>query len=212
MNCEKIPEEELKDLKQNYNDIMMSLEAKPERRDSFDRLSDFAVKNGFHTAPASTKYHLCTPGGLLKHSINVVQVATKLNEALDNPCDPDSLLLVALFHDLHKCTDGCGQAQYTPNEGRDSYYKPFNWNKEAFVMSGDFKSALIMQRFVTMTLEEIQAVAYHSGAFSNSWQDISGQAYPLTYLLHFSDMYSSFIVERDFNFENCKRVFKPEGE
>lgn len=39
---------------------------------------------GFFTSPASTKYHLSVPGGLLQHSINVAEAAMELCETPDD--------------------------------------------------------------------------------------------------------------------------------
>ena len=54
-------------------------------------------------APASTKleYHSCEQGGLLSHSLNVIDTMFNLNLPV-YACDTESLVLVGLFHDLGK--------------------------------------------------------------------------------------------------------------
>lgn len=42
------------------------------QRPGMDKLMEYIKKSDFYTAPASTKYHLSTPGGLLQHSLNVL--------------------------------------------------------------------------------------------------------------------------------------------
>lgn len=41
-------------------------------RPGADKLMDYIRKSDFYTAPASTKYHLACEGGLLQHSLNVL--------------------------------------------------------------------------------------------------------------------------------------------
>lgn len=40
-------------------------------REGKDALMDYIRKSDFYTAPASTRFHLSTEGGLLQHSLNV---------------------------------------------------------------------------------------------------------------------------------------------
>ena len=41
-------------------------------RPGMDKLLEYIRKSDFYKAPASTKYHLACPGGLLQHSLNVL--------------------------------------------------------------------------------------------------------------------------------------------
>lgn len=53
---------------------------------------------GFFTSPASTKYHLSVPGGLLKHSINVAEAAMELCETPRfKTCDKRAVFVAALL-------------------------------------------------------------------------------------------------------------------
>lgn len=53
---------------------------------------------GFFTSPASTKYHLSVPGGLLKHSINVAEAAMELCETPRfKTCDKNGRSLLRPF-------------------------------------------------------------------------------------------------------------------
>ena len=64
---------------------------------------------GFFEAPASTRFHLCTPGGLVQHSLNVCHTALELMEMmhrrrpdLKSVLRKDSVILCALLHDVNK--------------------------------------------------------------------------------------------------------------
>ena len=41
-------------------------------RPGMDKLLEYIRKSDFYSAPASTKFHLSCPGGLLQHSLNVL--------------------------------------------------------------------------------------------------------------------------------------------
>tara|TARA_R110000824_G_scaffold81446_9_gene204782 strand:+ start:3188 stop:3787 length:600 start_codon:yes stop_codon:yes gene_type:complete len=57
----------------------------------------------FATTPASTnlKYHSCYRGGLMVHTLNVLQGMLAINDALYG-CDKESILIAGLFHDIGK--------------------------------------------------------------------------------------------------------------
>ena len=67
--------------------------------------------SNFYLAPASTSHHLAEDGGLVEHSINVCEIALKLNLMLGQPVEDESVLIASLFHDL-------GMHQYF---GKDYY-------------------------------------------------------------------------------------------
>lgn len=182
----------LENYKNEYNELLKKIS----ERKGVNELSAYLEKHGFFTAPASTKYHLCFEGGLLIHSINVTKLALKLKEILLPDILEESVILCGLFHDAHKATDGFGNVTYLKNEGYDKDKQPYLWNKEQMNFSGAQKSLLIISKFVDLTQDEMQAIAYHDGPFVPSWEDIKGDPYPLTLLLHFADMWSCWIVEK----------------
>ena len=76
-------------------------------REGIDKLIEFIKKSDFYTAPASTRYHSCHQGGLLEHSLNVLECLLK---KFDNPVwseilnevGRESAILCALLHDICK--------------------------------------------------------------------------------------------------------------
>ena len=85
-----------------FEELLMSVE-----REGIYELLSFIRKSDFFSAPASTRFHSCHEGGLLEHTLNVYDcLKEKRNnkywaKALENTSD-DSLILVALLHDLCK--------------------------------------------------------------------------------------------------------------
>ena len=48
------------------------------KREGVEYVIEDLDKLGFFEAPASTRFHLCTRGGLVEHSLNVCRAALKL--------------------------------------------------------------------------------------------------------------------------------------
>lgn len=159
------------------------------------------LEKGFFTAPASTKYHGNYEGGLFDHSYMVARYLKKLTEdcRLDwqNPRSP---LLVGMFHDLCKIDN-----YRHPEAGRtlDGHviYDPTSWeyNPNTLFKGHGTKSVMLLSQFYTMTEEEIAAITYHMGAFTEKeeWRDYTGAVNKYTNVLwtHHADMIASHVME-----------------
>jgi HD superfamily phosphohydrolase YqeK len=175
-----------------YNELLSGII----KRKGVKELSDYLEKHGLFKAPASTKYHLCIEGGLIIHQVGVAKLALKLKQELMPDKSDASVILCALFHDAHKVTDGFGNQTYEKNNSSTSDKQPYFWNTKQLGFSGGHKSALLISKFVDLTQDELQAIAYHDGPFVPAWDDIKGDPYPLTLLIHYADMWSTWVVEK----------------
>jgi len=72
------------------------------KREDIEDLINFLEKSDFFTAPASTMHHLAYPGGLVEHSLNVLECARKLNEKYASRFSDSSIIITSLTHDLCK--------------------------------------------------------------------------------------------------------------
>lgn len=73
------------------------------RKVQFDALVSFMEdETTWLTSPASTKYHLCTEGGLLEHSVNVAECMLKIRAVLAPEISEESCVIVSLIHDFGK--------------------------------------------------------------------------------------------------------------
>lgn len=84
------------------------------QREGKDGLMEFIRKSDFYTAPTSTRFHLCTEGGLLQHSLNVYDALTASLTKTDNgysymvagkevaQTSEESVIIMALLHDICK--------------------------------------------------------------------------------------------------------------
>ncbi|MCE5299859.1 MAG: phosphohydrolase [Spirochaetia bacterium] len=183
------------DMEKTLSDYRQLL-AKIEGRKGVANLAAYLEKHGLFKAPASTKYHLCFEGGLIIHQVGVTKLACKLRELLLPDTSEESVILCALYHDAHKVTDGYGHSTYDKNNTTTSEKQPYFWNTRQLNYSGGHKSALLISKFVDLTQDEVQAIAYHDGPYVPSWEDIKGDPYPLTLLVHYADMWSTWVVEK----------------
>ena len=86
------------------------------QRSGMDKLLEYIQGSDFYRAPASTKYHLACPGGLLQHSLNVLDALRGLlvweegerfwsyyaaGKVVDTILD-DGVIMMALLHDICK--------------------------------------------------------------------------------------------------------------
>lgn len=129
----------------------------------YENLLTWLKKNGFFTAPASTKYHGNYEGGLFDHSLAVTRRLIELTK--DNSLEwqrEESPFIVGMFHDLCKCD----QYKFVPNEymGEPGHYE---YNTNTLLKGHGTKSIMLISQFITLTEEEMLCIRYHMGAYGN---------------------------------------------
>lgn len=160
----------------------------------------------FFEAPASTRFHLSRPGGLCEHSINVLNNLNKIYDAMGPNTQhirKRSLGIVSLFHDVCKANFYTIEMRNKKIDGK-WHSVPFYGIKDDFPYGHGEKSAIIISRFMELTVEEIMAIRWHMGAFDASvsggdaGMGIIGSVYerwPLALYLHTADQFASYIDE-----------------
>ncbi len=145
---------------------------------------------GFFTAPASTKYHGAYEGGLFDHSIQVAKELVRLTEKLGLKWEKyRSPYLVGMFHDLCKCD----------NYVIDIETGKYKYNPEIIIPGHGDKSIILLQKYISLTDEEIACIRWHMGAYETDpkmW-DYYGRAiekYPNVLYTHTADMIASKII------------------
>lgn len=193
------------------------------KRPGADKLLDWLRNQDFFTAPASTRYHLSRPGGLVEHSINVYDRLMHFIYAeyqdKDIPYSSETLAIVALLHDL------CKVNFYAPGYKNQKTYDPdkvaaaprgsvkhdpsgdFIWETvpsytidEKFVYGHGEKSVYIIRSFMQLSTEEAVAIRFHMGAWNHDEERNAGNAfskYPLAFFLHVADEAASFLDESE---------------
>ena len=163
-------------------------------------------RTDFLTAPASTRYHDCTKGGLVRHSVRVYR---KLMGILQAPgtgitASQESAAIAGLLHDVcktnmykpcikhRKVDDGNGRSHWEDYEGYEI--------SDAFPAGHGEKSVMIIERFIQLTAPEIMAINWHMGGFDIRARSYEGgnqlstsmEKYPLIIALHAADLMATY--------------------
>ena len=175
---------------------------KSTEREGIDQFIEYVDKElDYFNAPCSGGNHLAKEGGLVEHSLNVLEYADKLASKWLSPEDYKkmypSIVLCALLHDLGKCGD-FGKPNYTPNvlkSGELSKSKPYETNKDLLYVDHEIRSVKLCAMFIDLTEEEEHAILYHNGLYGSLKYAIQGKETPLYMIVHFADMWASRVVE-----------------
>lgn len=170
-------------------------------REGIEGLLDFMAELGFLAAPASGGNHLCKEGGLLEHTVNVMEYAEKIGVALLGGAAYDkihsSVMIAAGLHDLGKCGDH-GKQMYVPNilkSGKASEAKPFKRNSALLPLDHATRSIKLATLFIDLTEDEEFAIRYHDGLYESANYAVKGNETPLYLILHYADLWSSRVAE-----------------
>ena len=190
-----------------FRDSMMST-----GREGMADLLDFMNDLGFLTAPASGGNHLCKDGGLLEHTVNVMQYAEKMGVAMLGGAAynkiHNSVIIAAGLHDLGKCGRE-GSPYYAENMIQDgkptkkdpvqkykrSEAKPFKINPDLCHIDHPLRSVELAARYIDLTEEEEHAIFYHDGAYGGLAYDLKGHEEPLQTIIHFADFWAAQFLE-----------------
>lgn len=197
------------------------------QRPGMDKLMEYIQKSDFYTAPASTKYHLSCEGGLLQHSLNVLDALQNIlyfvadNKYLYNVAGrshcvipSDSVTITALLHDICKTYFYGVSYRNAKNETTGQWEKvPFYTVEDKMPLGHGPKSAMIIKQYIPLTSPELYAIWWHMG-FTDAADTLalSGaiDKYPLVWALHSADMMASHFMEDK---TDNKREFRdPEPE
>lgn len=186
------------DKKQAFKDALLRTE-----REGMQDLIDYLEEIGFFTAPASTRFHGAYEGGLFEHSVNVLYAAEKIGVSLLGGKEfnkiKDSVCICALLHDVGKCGQ-FGKPLYVPKilkSGKPSDTQSFATNPDLVTLPHEIVSCIEITKFIDLTPEEQQAIAWHNGLYGYFKYDIQGKETPLYMIIHFADMWASRVVEKE---------------
>ena len=194
-------------------------------RPGIDKLMGYIRGSDFYTAPASTKFHLSCEGGLLRHSLNVLDALRGLltrDETGENwlytvggttvaTIPEDSVTLAALLHDI------CKTHFYTTSTRNVKNERTGKWEKQPYYTIDDKmplghgpKSAMIVKQYIELTTAEMYAIWWHMGFNGNYENDTAAGAsfekYPLALALYTADMMASRLMEGE---KENKQLFLP---
>ena len=177
-----------------------------------DELLDFMEDLGFYEAPASGGNHLCTDGGLLEHTVNVMQHAEKIGVTLLGGAAynkiHNSVIIAAGLHDLGKC-GRYGSPYYVENmiqggrptkknpeqKYKRSESKPYKISPDLCHIDHPLRSVELAARYIDLTEEEEHAIFYHDGLYGSLAYDLKGHEEVIQQIVHYADFWSAQFVE-----------------
>lgn len=194
------------------------------QRPGIDKLMEYIRKSDFYTAPASTKYHLSCEGGLLQHSLNVLDalrdLLTETDEAewtlmvagrITDIIPDESVTITALLHDICKTYFYGTSTRNQKNDATGKWEKvPYYTVNDRMPLGHGSKSAMIIKQYMDLTNPEMYAIWHHMG-FTGDYENnttvgAAFEKYPLALALYMADMMASRIMEAE---SGNKPLFAP---
>lgn len=176
-------------------------------RPGADKLLAWIESSDFFTAPASTRFHLSSPGGLLEHSLHVFErmKAICANEATITPGlnEPsmETIAVCGLLHDICKANFYAVEMRNRKNDqGRWEQY-PFYVVDDKLPYGHGEKSVYIISGFMRLSREEAMAIRWHMGFADNDFRGggysvgNAFEMFPLAVLLHIADLQATYLDE-----------------
>lgn len=181
-------------------------------RPGADKLLAWLETTDFFEAPASTRFHLSHPGGLVEHSIHVYHRPHDLfvSERQNRENDPfielsdneeETIAICGLLHDICK-------ANFYAVEMRNRKNEQGQWEKYPFYVVNDQlpyghgeKSVYIISGFMKLTREEAMAIRWHMGFSDNDFKaggfsvGNAFEKFPLALLTHMADLQATYLDE-----------------
>lgn len=176
-------------------------------RPGADKLLAWIESSDFFAAPASTRFHLSSPGGLLEHSLHVFErmKAICANEATITPGfnEPsmETIAVCGLLHDICKANFYAVEMRNCKNDqGRWEQY-PFYVVDDKLPYGHGEKSVYIISGFMRLSREEAMAIRWHMGFADNDFRGggysvgNAFEKFPLAVLLHIADLQATYLDE-----------------
>lgn len=192
-------------------DSFMEIYRENIKRPGADRLLNWLESSDFFSAPASTRFHLARPGGLVEHSVHVYNRLRELysNEIGRNAEGPsflsdeeeETIAICGLLHDICKANFYGVEMRNRKNEqGRWEQYPFYVVNDQLPYGHGE-KSVYIISGFMKLTREEAMAIRWHMGFSDNEFKaggysvGNAFEKFPLALMTHMADLQATFIDE-----------------
>lgn len=212
-----LSKEQIEQNKQTFIELINSIE----REFNKEKLINWLENSDFFYAPASTKYHSNFEGGLCSHCLSVYYSLEALcntfaseskyitledgsqKEEITCRYDKDSIIIVALLHDLSKANFYEKYNRNVKNEVTGKWesveeYRTIDVQKRFIFGNHEETSEFMVRSFIPLKVEESVAILHHMGGagHDSSQTDLSViySKYNLAALLHTADLLSTFVL------------------
>lgn len=178
------------------------------KRPGIENLLEFIRKSDFYTAPASTRFHGAYEGGLLEHSLNVLDCLAE-KKASDNAIwrkvlvnvQSESIVISALFHDLCKTYFYITEMRNKKDESGAWVQVPFYTIDDKIPYGHGEKSVMMIEEYIKLLPAERYAIRWHMGSYEPKelWNTLGTamEKYPLVLALHEADMEATYLLEKE---------------
>ncbi len=180
-------------LKDKYLKLLKSVQ-----REGMDKLISFIEKSDFFKAPASTRFHGSYEGGLLEHSLKVYEILKHKveNSIMDIQISNDSIILIALLHDICKVNFYKVDYRNAKNEFGEWEKVPYYTVEDTIPYGHGEKSVMMITEYIKLTVEEKYCIRWHMGYTEpKELYNTIGEAYkkyPLALLTHEADLEATY--------------------
>jgi hypothetical protein len=159
-------------IEQNYNKFRSLCEKLGDRSEAALKFVD-EMGERLALCPASSRkdYHLAEPGGLVDHSLRVLQNALTYSRGFGWSLPKDSLIIGCLFHDIGKLgvpsNDGNFVDYYIPQDSdwhREKLGEMYKYNKDMMHMKTPQRSVFLCQYYgLHLKTDEYLAILLNDG-------------------------------------------------
>ena len=167
-------------------------------REGIEEVIQFLEKSDFYKAPASTRFHGSFEGGLLEHSMKVYEILKHKvkNSVLDLNVSDDTLIIIALLHDICKVNFYKVDYRNAKNERGEWEKVPYYTVDDTIPYGHGEKSVMMITEYMKLTFEEKYCIRWHMG-FTEPKEAYNtlGQAFkkfPLALILHEADLEATY--------------------
>lgn len=131
-------------------------------REGKENLIEWLVTSDFFTAPASTKYHSTSAGGLAKHSLFVYKLFADKVDYFNIEMNKDSIIVASLLHDLCKVDFYYRDFKWVKNNETNQWMKDPIWKvHDKLPLGHGEKSIYLAQKYIQLTDEEAILIRWH---------------------------------------------------
>ena len=167
-------------------------------REGIEEVIQFLEKSDFYKAPASTRFHGSCEGGLLEQSMKVYEMLKHKvkNSVLDLNVSDDTLIIIALLHDICKVNFYKVDYRNAKNERGEWEKVPYYTVDDTIPYGHGEKSVMMITEYMKLTVEEKYCIRWHMG-FTEPKEAYNtlGQAFkkfPLALILHEADLEATY--------------------
>lgn len=167
-------------------------------REGIEEVIQFLEKSDFYKAPASTRFHGSFEGGLLEHSMKVYEILKHKvkNSVLDLNVSDDTLIIIALLHDICKVNFYKVDYRNAKNERGEWEKVPYYTVDDTIPYGHGEKSVMMITEYMKLTVEEKYCIRWHMGFTEPKEQygtiGLAYTKYPLALLMFEADLEATY--------------------